>query len=83
VSNVIQLVPPSDSDDGFSSIYDAMAEQLDALRTVQATMELHHTDLGEQLDAALGVLIRATRRIDELHTALEEWHLRRRRPREV
>jgi hypothetical protein len=60
-----------------------IAEELDSLRCVQATLRARTDVHDDELLAALGVLIRATKRIDERHTALEDWHLRRRRRPDV
>jgi hypothetical protein len=55
-----------------------MAAELDSLCCVAATIR-GRTDVHDgEILAALGLLLRTTKRIDELHTELEEWHLRRR-----
>ncbi|MDE2137024.1 MAG: hypothetical protein KGJ68_06270 [Gammaproteobacteria bacterium] len=75
-------VPPSDGDDGFSATYDAMADEIDSLRCVCSVLSSRISSSTVLLNdnemlAALGLLTRATERIDKLHTEFEEQHLRR------
>jgi hypothetical protein len=78
MAHVLRLVPPPAGDDGFHEIYDGLANEIDSLRCGLAALR-SRTDLDEELLAALSLLTRATRRIDELHTEFDGWNLRRRR----
>ena len=79
MSDVIKLAPSPAGDDGFGEIFSGLAEEIDSLRCVEAVMRANCTRLGTDLDAAMGLLIRTVKRIDELHTELDEWDVGRRK----
>lgn len=76
MSNIWLLPPPAFEDDGFGDMHSDLNDEIDSLRCVEAIMKAS-SPLGAELDAPMGLLIRTVKRIDELHTTLDEWHVRR------
>lgn len=78
MSNVTPIRPdePGQGSDAFDVIYDAMQDELAALRCVLSATEASALiDADEQLSAARSLLRRTFRRLDGLHSELAAWRM--------
>lgn len=72
-------MPPATEE--FRALLSRLFEEIEELRCVEGVLDAAPLEmLGERVEAAHDVMIRSIERINAVHTAFEEWHLRARRP---